>query len=138
MLDMSDAVPLLASSHHLAWSPSSGRPNSSSCTSVSSFGMGRPSHSHDGSSLLPMPPSHMLGFNMLVIPTKDLSLPSTMPVAPSRTCLHTAHQGCRLRILRAGFSAFAGENSRNSRLWVAGAGARMRFLGAIPGGILGD
>lgn len=56
MLEASGAAPLLVSSPHSASSPSSGRPNSSSRTSVSAFGVGQPGHSHDRSSSLPTPP----------------------------------------------------------------------------------
>ncbi|KAG8741891.1 hypothetical protein FRC10_002304 [Ceratobasidium sp. 414] len=55
MLDASGAAPLLAPSPHSASSPSSGRPGSSSHTSVSAFNV-PPGHTHDRSSSLPTPP----------------------------------------------------------------------------------
>ncbi|CAE6520028.1 unnamed protein product [Rhizoctonia solani] len=58
MLDASGAAPLLASSPHSASSPSSGRPGSSSHTSVSF--VGQPG-THDRSSSLPTPPHTYTG-----------------------------------------------------------------------------
>ncbi|KAG9127288.1 hypothetical protein FRC07_014995 [Ceratobasidium sp. 392] len=52
MLEASGVV----SSPHSASSPSSGRPGSSSHTSVSTFGVAQPGHTHDRSSSLPTPP----------------------------------------------------------------------------------
>ncbi|CAE6495762.1 unnamed protein product [Rhizoctonia solani] len=57
MLDASGAAPLLASSPHSASSPSSGRPGSSSHTSVNFV---QPGH-HDRSSSLPTPPHTYTG-----------------------------------------------------------------------------
>ncbi|KAJ1301646.1 hypothetical protein OPQ81_008889 [Rhizoctonia solani] len=56
MLEASGAAPLLTSSPHSASSPSSGRPGSSSHTSVNFVG-----HAHDRSSSLPTPPHTYTG-----------------------------------------------------------------------------
>ncbi|CCO28326.1 hypothetical protein RSOLAG1IB_06699 [Rhizoctonia solani AG-1 IB] len=60
MLDASGAAPLLVSSPQ-ASSPSSGRPGSSSHTSISAFGVGQPGHTYDRSSSLPTPPHTYTG-----------------------------------------------------------------------------
>ncbi|KAG9084338.1 hypothetical protein FS749_005304 [Ceratobasidium sp. UAMH 11750] len=76
MLDASGAAPLLASSP--ASSPSSGRPGSSSHTSVSAFNVGQPGHTHDRSSSLPTPPHTHTGLQYPGESNPEFSLAPTM------------------------------------------------------------
>ncbi|KAF8711909.1 hypothetical protein RHS03_01540, partial [Rhizoctonia solani] len=75
MLEASGAAPLLVSSPQ-ASSPSSGRPGSSSHTSVSAFGVGQPGHTHDRSSSLPTPPHTYTGLQHPPDPTSEFGHPS--------------------------------------------------------------
>ncbi|ELU39899.1 phlebovirus nonstructural domain-containing protein [Rhizoctonia solani AG-1 IA] len=75
MLEASGAAPLLVSSPQ-ASSPSSGRPGSSSHTSVSAFGVGQPGHAHDRSSSLPTPPHTYTGLQHPPDPTGEFGHPS--------------------------------------------------------------
>lgn len=74
MLDASGAAPLLVSSPHSASSPSSGRPDSSSRTSVSAFGVGQAGHTHDRSSSLPTPPHTHTGLQYTGDGTNEFGL----------------------------------------------------------------
>ncbi|KAG9103117.1 hypothetical protein FRC06_000179 [Ceratobasidium sp. 370] len=75
MLEASGAAPLLASSP--ASSPSSGRPGSSSHTSVSAFNA-QPGHTHDRSSSLPTPPHTHTGLQYPGESNPEFSLGPTM------------------------------------------------------------
>ncbi|CAE6413289.1 unnamed protein product [Rhizoctonia solani] len=75
MLDASGAAPLLVSSPQ-ASSPSSGRPGSSSHTSVSAFGVGQPGQTHDRSSSLPTPPHTYTGLQHPPDTTGEFGHPS--------------------------------------------------------------
>lgn len=74
MLEASGAAPLLVSSPHSASSPSSGRPDSSSRTSVSAFGVGQAGHTHDRSSSLPTPPHTHTGLQYTGDGTNEFGL----------------------------------------------------------------
>ncbi|QRV83250.1 phlebovirus nonstructural domain protein [Ceratobasidium sp. AG-Ba] len=76
MLEASGAAPLLVSSPHSASSPSSGRPGSSSHTSVSAFGVGQTGHSHDRSSSLPTPPHTYTGLQYSGESNPEFGLPN--------------------------------------------------------------
>ncbi|KAG8767174.1 hypothetical protein FRC12_006411 [Ceratobasidium sp. 428] len=82
MLDASGAAPLLASSPHSASSPSSGRPGSSSHTSVSAFNVAQPGHTHDRSSSLPTPPHTHTGLQYPGESNPDFGL------APNHTSMY--------------------------------------------------
>lgn len=91
MLEASGAAPLIASSPHSASSPSSGRPGSSSHTSVSF--VGQPGHTHDRSSSLPTPPHTYTGLQHSDNVGGEFGLASTMYPAKQEPFAYNPFEG---------------------------------------------